>query len=171
MPSVTGKVYNHSKRMKEKRAVLDGVAAELRRIIGKPAVKTVEWIRCGSPPDQRQSRNCGCEQPGQREAGRAFSFGRAFRHALCYDHWMMNLTSPILLALMTLAIMTGATSAQQRTFYDARGSVVGRSATDGNGTVTTYDARGKAIRRETAAPKTGATPTKRMRMTATAGPL
>ena len=29
-----GKVYNHSKRMKEKRAVLDGVAAELRRIIG-----------------------------------------------------------------------------------------------------------------------------------------
>jgi integrase len=36
VPSVTGKVYNHSKRMKEKRAVLDGVAAELRRIIGKP---------------------------------------------------------------------------------------------------------------------------------------
>src|SRR5258708_5487912 len=37
VPSVTGKVYNHSKRMKEKRAVLDGVAAELRRIIGQPA--------------------------------------------------------------------------------------------------------------------------------------
>ena len=37
MPSVTGKVYNHSRRMKEKRAVLDGIAAELRRIIGKPA--------------------------------------------------------------------------------------------------------------------------------------
>jgi integrase len=37
VPSVTGKVYNHSKRMKEKRAVLDGVAAELRRIIGSPA--------------------------------------------------------------------------------------------------------------------------------------
>ena len=35
VPSVTGKVYNHSKRMKEKRAVLDGVAAELRRIIGQ----------------------------------------------------------------------------------------------------------------------------------------
>jgi flavorubredoxin len=31
---VTGKLYNHPKRMKEKRAVLDGVAAELRRIIG-----------------------------------------------------------------------------------------------------------------------------------------
>jgi len=31
------KVYNHSKRMKEKRAVLDGVAAELRQIIAEPA--------------------------------------------------------------------------------------------------------------------------------------
>ena len=28
VPSVTGKVYNHSKRMKEKRAVLDGVFRE-----------------------------------------------------------------------------------------------------------------------------------------------
>ena len=36
VPTVTGKVYNHSKRMKEKRAVLDGIAAELRRIIGQP---------------------------------------------------------------------------------------------------------------------------------------
>jgi hypothetical protein len=35
--AVTGKVYNHSKRMKEKRAVLDGMAAELRRIIRNPA--------------------------------------------------------------------------------------------------------------------------------------
>ncbi|MCK1641621.1 site-specific integrase [Bradyrhizobium sp. 157] len=43
VPTVTGKVYNHSKRMKEKRAVLDGVAAELRRIIGKPtAMKQAE---------------------------------------------------------------------------------------------------------------------------------
>ena len=41
MPSVTGKVYNHSKRMKEKRAVLDGIAAELRRMINKP-VRGVE---------------------------------------------------------------------------------------------------------------------------------
>jgi len=42
VPSVTGKVYNHSKRMKEKRAVLDGVAAELRRIIRQsvPATQT-----------------------------------------------------------------------------------------------------------------------------------
>lgn len=36
-PTVTGKVYNHSKRMKEKRAVLDGIAAELRRIVSWPA--------------------------------------------------------------------------------------------------------------------------------------
>jgi integrase len=43
VPSVTGKVYNHSKRMKEKRAVLDGVAAEFRRIIGsRPAPKGIE---------------------------------------------------------------------------------------------------------------------------------
>jgi integrase len=41
VPTVTGKVYNHSKRMKEKRAVLDGVALELRRIIGEPADKVV----------------------------------------------------------------------------------------------------------------------------------
>ncbi|WP_245313337.1 hypothetical protein [Bradyrhizobium sp.] len=40
VPTVTGKVYNHSKRMREKRAVLEGLAAELRRIIGlqSPAV-------------------------------------------------------------------------------------------------------------------------------------
>jgi uncharacterized protein YlxP (DUF503 family) len=40
VPTVTGKVYNHSKRMKEKRAVLEGVAAELRRIIGVSASET-----------------------------------------------------------------------------------------------------------------------------------
>ena len=45
VPSVTGKVYNHSKRMKEKRAVLDGLAAELRRIIGKPAVQADDQER------------------------------------------------------------------------------------------------------------------------------
>jgi integrase len=41
VPSVTGRVYELSKRMKEKRAVLGGVAAELRRIIGKPAMRLV----------------------------------------------------------------------------------------------------------------------------------
>jgi len=37
VPTVTGKVYNHSKRMQQKRTVLDGVAAALRRIVGDPA--------------------------------------------------------------------------------------------------------------------------------------
>jgi hypothetical protein len=45
VPTVTGKVYNHSKRMKEKRAVLDGVAAELRRIIGEPAKQAQTELR------------------------------------------------------------------------------------------------------------------------------
>jgi integrase len=47
VPTVTGKVYNHSKRMKEKRAVLNGVAAELRRIIGQspPARQAVTKLR------------------------------------------------------------------------------------------------------------------------------
>jgi integrase len=38
---VTG-IYNQSKRMQQKRAVLDGIAAELRRIIGEPAMKAVD---------------------------------------------------------------------------------------------------------------------------------
>jgi integrase len=38
---VTG-IYNQSKRMQQKRAVLDGVAAELRRIISQPAVKAAD---------------------------------------------------------------------------------------------------------------------------------
>ena len=42
MPTVTGKVYIHSKRLKEKRVVLDGVAAELRRIVGEPTEKAVD---------------------------------------------------------------------------------------------------------------------------------
>lgn len=54
----------------------------------------------------------------------------------------------ILLALLTLAIMTATASAQQRTFYDSRGNVVGRSATDSSGAVTNYDARGEVIGRE-----------------------
>jgi integrase len=47
VPTVTGKVYNHSKRMKEKRAVLDGVAVELRRIIGQsvPATRAETELR------------------------------------------------------------------------------------------------------------------------------
>ncbi|MBR1172992.1 site-specific integrase [Bradyrhizobium sp. KB893862 SZCCT0404] len=44
VPTVTGKVYNHSQRMKEKRAVLDGVAAELRRIVGTVTAKATEQV-------------------------------------------------------------------------------------------------------------------------------
>ena len=64
-----------------------------------------------------------------------------------------------LLALLRLAL-TGAASAQQRTIYDARGNVVGRSATDSSGTVTTYDARGKVIGRESTTPTKNDWPTK-----------
>ncbi|KRR14590.1 integrase [Bradyrhizobium jicamae] len=38
---VTG-IYNQSKRMQQKRAVLEGIAAALRRIVGEPAEKAVE---------------------------------------------------------------------------------------------------------------------------------
>jgi len=53
---------------------------------------------------------------------------------------MTNPVTNSLLALLTLALMTGAASAQQRTFYDSRGNIVGRSATDSQGTVKTTDA-------------------------------
>ena len=66
----------------------------------------------------------------------------------CYHPRMTNPTTKILLALLTFAMMTGVASAQQRTIYDSRGNVVGRSATDISGTVTNYDARGKVISRE-----------------------
>jgi YD repeat-containing protein len=61
----------------------------------------------------------------------------------------MNQPITILLALLALALLTGAASAQQRTYYNAGGNVVGRSSTDSQGTVTNYDARGKVISRET----------------------
>jgi len=44
VPTVTGKVYNHSKRRKEKRTVLDGVAGALRRIIGNSIPATPREI-------------------------------------------------------------------------------------------------------------------------------
>ena len=61
------------------------------------------------------------------------------------------MTQPVIkipLALLALALMTGAASAEQRTFYDARGNVVGRSATNSAGTTTNYDSRGRIISRE-----------------------
>jgi len=54
-----------------------------------------------------------------------------------------------LIALATLVAMTGAALSQQRTLYDNSGRVIGRCSTDSQGTVTTYDARGKVISRET----------------------
>jgi len=57
-------------------------------------------------------------------------------------------TKIILLALLTFTMMTDAASAQQRTFYDSRGNVVGCSSTDSSGTTTNYDARGRVISRE-----------------------
>ena len=57
------------------------------------------------------------------------------------------MTNPTTKILLTFAMLTGAVSAQSRTFYDASGNVVG-SAADSSGTVTN-DARGKVITRET----------------------
>jgi integrase len=45
VPSVTGRVYNHSRRMHQKRAVLDGVAAALRELIGDTAKQTRTEMR------------------------------------------------------------------------------------------------------------------------------
>jgi YD repeat-containing protein len=59
------------------------------------------------------------------------------------------------LALLALSLTTGAASAQQRTYYDSRGNVVGRSAADSQGSTTTYDSRGRVISRES----TSGTPT------------
>ena len=56
------------------------------------------------------------------------------------------------------AMMTGAASAQSRTFYDAGGKVIAAGPTNSSGSTTNYDARGKVISRETT---TGNTTTRR----------
>jgi len=61
---------------------------------------------------------------------------------------MTNPISKILLTLLTLAMTTGAASAQQRSFYDASGKRIGSASTDSQGTTTNYDSRGKVISRE-----------------------
>jgi YD repeat-containing protein len=61
---------------------------------------------------------------------------------------MTTRMTKILLALLAVAMLTGTASAQQRTFYDARGNIVGRSSTDSQGTTTNYDSRGRVISRE-----------------------
>jgi YD repeat-containing protein len=61
---------------------------------------------------------------------------------------MQSMTKTTLVAAL-LAALTNAASAQQRTFYDSRGNVVGRSSTDSQGTTTTnYDSKGNVISRE-----------------------
>jgi YD repeat-containing protein len=54
----------------------------------------------------------------------------------------------LMIVITVLVAMTGAALAQRRTFYDARGNVVGRSTTDSSGKVTTYDPRGNVVARE-----------------------
>ena len=61
-----------------------------------------------------------------------------------------------ILVAALIAVLATEASAQQRTIYNSRGNVVGRSATDSSGAVTNYDARGKVISRETT---TGSTTT------------
>jgi YD repeat-containing protein len=54
--------------------------------------------------------------------------------------------------LLTITITMAwalAAHADQRTFYDARGNVVGRAATDSQRTTTFYDARGNVVGKET----------------------
>lgn len=49
--------------------------------------------------------------------------------------------------LLALACLTSQADAQQRTFYDSSGKVVGRAATDGQGSTTLYDAGGRVAGR------------------------
>ena len=58
VPSVTGRVYVHSRRMREKRAVLDGVAAELRGSSASPKRPPLIGLSCGSRPDQLRTGCC-----------------------------------------------------------------------------------------------------------------
>ena len=58
--------------------------------------------------------------------------------------------SKIIIAALALASLAtnAAAEQQQRTFYSLSGKVIGRSSTDSQGSTTNYDARGKAISRE-----------------------
>jgi YD repeat-containing protein len=51
------------------------------------------------------------------------------------------------IAVIALVAMTGAALSQQRTLYDVSGRVIGRSATDSQGTTTHYDASGRVTGR------------------------
>ncbi len=50
-------IYNQSTREKQKRAVLDGIALELRRIIGEPAVKAVDQTGPLGPVEKRTGKD------------------------------------------------------------------------------------------------------------------
>ena len=58
------------------------------------------------------------------------------------------MTKMILLALLTLAVLTSEASAQSRSIYDDSGKLIGNVTTDSSGTVTFYDASGRFIIRE-----------------------
>ena len=66
-------IYNQSKRMKQKRAVLDGIAASCggssASLPRRPLVKI-----SGSQPNRPSESPASLSGPGQRIAGRAFSF-------------------------------------------------------------------------------------------------
>ena len=55
---------------------------------------------------------------------------------------------------LTLVMLTGAASAQQRTLYDASGRAVVRSVIGSNGAVTNYGADGRVLTRETTSGRT-----------------
>jgi YD repeat-containing protein len=57
------------------------------------------------------------------------------------------MTMRSLITLTAVVAMTGAAMAQGRTFYDSAGRIIGKSATDSQGTTTFYDARGRATGR------------------------
>jgi YD repeat-containing protein len=50
-----------------------------------------------------------------------------------------------ILLVLAVVLLATAASAQQNAFYDARGNVIGRSATDSSGTTTIYDAAGRKV--------------------------
>jgi hypothetical protein len=53
-----------------------------------------------------------------------------------------------MLFALTLALLATEATAQQRTIYDSSGKVVGRAATDSQGTTTVYDSRGTVVGKE-----------------------
>jgi YD repeat-containing protein len=50
--------------------------------------------------------------------------------------------------VLLLSFLISSASAQQRTFYDSRGNVVGRSSSTSSGALTNYDSRGRVVSRE-----------------------